>query len=97
MGEKRSEILNRKKTKYERITGEDPLKVNVASIDDEPVRDFMSFKEAQNALKYKWPKQLENALSNGSIRFHMVSPDSAKWRMIYRPDVLYLKKLLLGM
>lgn len=85
---------NKTKTQYERITGNDPLVVNAASIEFEPVRDFMSFKDAQETLEYKWPKQLENALSNGSVRFHMVSPDSAKARMIYKPDVLYLKEIL---
>ena len=83
-----------RKTQYERITGLNPLVVNAASIEMEPVNAFMTFKDAQDTLKYKYPKSLENALSNGSVRFHMVSPDSAKARMIYKPDVLYLKKIL---
>jgi len=61
-------------------------------INRKPVEDFMSFKEAQVTLGYKWRSSLENALKNGSLRFHMVSKDCGKVRMIYGPDVLALKE-----
>ena len=81
-----------KKTIYESVTGKNPK--NRPSIVSKPVKDFMTFKHAQTVLGYKWPKSLENVLLNGSIRFHMVSPTSAKARMLYAPDVEAYKKII---
>ena len=64
------------------------------SVTSKPVKDFITFKDAQDRLGFKWPGSMENVLKNGSVRFHMASPDSAKIRMIYKPDVLALKKAL---
>ena len=56
-------------------------------LSDQPAGNFISFKHAHTLLGHKWPGSTENALKNGKIRFHEMSPKNGKARLIYRPDV----------
>ena len=84
---------NHKKTLYEKVNGKAPTAKHDDSIKNEPVRKFISFKEAQTLLGYEWRGSLENALSNGSIRFAVLSQGVGTFRAIYKPDVIKLKKI----
>lgn len=59
-------------------------------IKDQPIKDFVTFKETQKLLGDLGRGPVEYKMRLGELRFHEVSPDYAKARMIYRPDVLAL-------
>lgn len=86
--------MKTRKTIFEKATGQKPFESHLDSIKDKPIKDFISFKEAQTILKHEFRGSTENALKNGSVRFYPVSPNCGKARMIYRPDVLKLKSAL---
>lgn len=74
------------------------LRIEVAQLKEsnfmknEPIKNFISFKETQTILGHEWRRSVENAIENGSLRLHTISPECGKYRAIYLPDVMKLKR-----
>ena len=62
-------------------------------LSNKPIREFVTFAEAQEILGKKHRGSVENLIKNGSLRFHLVSKGSrGPARMFLKAEVLELKQ-----